>query len=197
MRFLLIGCTLLALLVSRAQAGEPSCATPGQDTAAVLPIDDGKEFSPIILDLTVWLGMLEEQGFRQTLKRDSEACERGAFEAASTRYIFQGEDTSVLTPRMAKSKRRGQPSAHLIPIPGFAGALESRARGQIEPAVVSAYALITVTDGYTLWRIYNAIPDDGRLMADMGAALDGRLQPRLRWRNNTMEIIAPPSEAKP
>ena len=48
--------------------------------------------------------------------------------------------------------------------------------------VVNRYALTTaLNDVMVLWRVYDAIPDDARLKADMAAALSGAVEPVMRF----------------
>jgi hypothetical protein len=175
-----------------APAFAADCTSGGQAAARVLTLDDPEVGTRMLVNLGVWLGLVEKD-LEADLRKTAGACERGEFEAASTSYVLHGEDDADAVPRVAAPRSERAPRAYLIPAVDLQAALHQADKSK--PAPIAGYALMTVDGGmHTAWRAYDAVPADAVLLADMREALSGKLRPRLQWRGGgEIRIITPPA----
>ena len=185
--------TALALVLLLASAGAPAlaaqCETIGDISAGVVPIETVESSARLSVNLGLWLGVINKQGFDASLQGMGRACERGGFQAASTNYVLRGENQGNTAPRVAVPASKRRPTGYLLPVPDIAAALKQESG---RPTPLIGYVLMSRHDGaHTVWRVYDAIPTDRVLLADMEEALSGQLRPAMHWRDGKMEIVLP------
>ena len=167
---LMATCGVLIVASPSLASAEP-CKTPGDTMAATITLDEPEAGSKVLVQLAIWIQLVESKGGRADLLRSDTRCERGAFKASGRTYTLRGDDDAGAFVRVADSGKKRASLAYITPVPDFATALASKTSG---PAPNLGFALVTFDkDIHTVWRAYTAIPGDDALQRDMGAALDG------------------------
>lgn len=189
-RFAFAAATLLAVTAAQPALAAGECETIGDISAGVLPLNTVEDSARLSVNLGLWMKVINRQGFEASLGEIGRLCARGDFQAASTHYVLRGENQGHTATRIAAPRLRGRPTAYLLPVPDIALALRQEDPGR--PAPIVGYALMSRQgEAHTVWRLYDGIPTDRVLLADMEEALSGQLRPAMHWRDGKVEILLP------
>lgn len=188
---LMATCGLLIVASPSLASAEP-CKAPGDTTAATIALDDPDTGSKVLVQLAIWIQVVESKGGRADLLKSDTRCDRRTFKASGRTYTLRGDDDAGAFVRVADSGKTRAPLVYVTPVPDFATALASKKSG---PAPNLGFALVTFDkDVHTVWRAYTAIPGDDALQQDMEAALTGGFRPLMRVKGRQVQIIVPASQ---
>jgi hypothetical protein len=183
--------TAMVVTFAAPQASAAACQSAGSPSARALAMDDPQVSGRLLANTGVWLSLIKEKGLAAEIGRATRDCERSAFQTSRGRYVLRGETGDYVVLRLAVPSARSAPVAYLIPILDLTATLTA---GPAKPTPVAAYALTTSEkDTQTVWRFYDAVPEDAVLGADMAAAVSGGLRPLLTVEGTQIRIILPAS----
>lgn len=181
-------CAVAATLATPAPAAS-ACPTQGDPQAAALAMEDPAVAARLLAPLSLWTKLTVSKGLDAGLEAQAKACERARFETASGVYVLRGDEDASALPRVATPARGRGVVAYLTPIPDLHAAMTAGRRG---PAPALGYALLTKSgEAYTAWRIYNGLPEDRLLVADITDVIAGRIAARLRVSGDQVQIMVP------
>ena len=172
-------CIAAALIATPAFAAAP-CRTQGSTSAAVVAADPANP-SALLSSIPVVVKLHGLTG--ASLAAFPQSCDRGAFTVGARTYTLTGENADPNVPRRAASADKTAPLAVLAEVFDLEPALAAAPQPGGEPrGVQNRYALATtLNDVMVVWRVYDAVPDDARLKADIAAAMTRKMPPIMRF----------------
>jgi hypothetical protein len=183
--------TAVLILGGAAPALAASCTTAGTASAKAIPMGDPKASGELLANTGLWLVLAKEKSFAPELARLKDSCERTRFGTSRGTYVLRGDNGDYAILRLAAPETKGAPELSIVPIVNLTAALKAGAKG---PAPIAAYGLVSaVKDVHTVWRLYDAVPDDALLTADMTAAVAETIRPLLVIEGKNIRIIVPES----
>jgi hypothetical protein len=176
------------LLGAPVGASAAPCATQAQPNATTVSLQDPTLAGTLVMQLGLWIEMLDQRGETRDLHSHDAACERVRFKARGASYVLRGDDDLGALVRVAITDDARMPLAYLTPIPDMLKGMAAPGK----PAPISGYALMTLQgEVHTAWRIYDAIPHDTVLVKDLSQAVNGRLRPLLRVHGTQVQVFVP------
>ena len=177
MRRLLFAAAGALLFAGMAEAAD--CGDPGSTAAALLPPE---AVSAEGFFVSALLGLEPETFPSDDIRRQAAPCRRLEFKLGDEAWsLYGGADTTP--PRWATSTARPGKVVFLAAMPWPEDALrwaDARKRNPETEATFERLALaLTIAEGdkRAVYALYDAAPDDARLVRHMAAALTGELQP--------------------
>jgi hypothetical protein len=173
----------MAFAVSLVALPAAACGDPGSPTAQAVPAyrTDTPWYSGLATSLR--LGMLPDTYPARDIAKARSACKRADFQAGGRTWtLFNDEQNESAPPRWATAGGDRKRIAFLAfspePLAAYDWAKARAASGDRSgDATFKTWVwVLAVTDGdrRRIYALYDALPEDGRLIDDMQAALEGR-----------------------
>lgn len=201
MRVFFVLAILVATLSAANAAQARDCKGPG-DRAAQIVLSAGTFYSEGVMQpaaASAWIALTGEGYPRKDIKAENARCPRGEFTTKTGGvYTLYGADENSQPPRYAVAGDKASIAFLALgpSVEDAAGWLRAGSPKTNIPITSPVWILTTLTgDRAQVFRFYNAIPDDRRLIADMTAALDGPSRPIVFMDMKTGDISSAPEAA--